>query len=274
MPELPEVETARRLLAKWLRGARIVRAAAEDARGILEGSPAAFARALARRDVRGVSRRGKWLRIELDGGPLLFSHLGMTGRWVRGEAGAPPPRWQRARLEIVQRGRAATIGYVDPRRFGTLIVAREDLSAWTELGPDPLVDGLDPAVLGAALARRRTTVKEALMDQRVLAGIGNIQATEALWRARIDPRSRTGALSPADVRAIARGLTWTIERTLADAARHGDDVAYVSDEAGDNPFSVYGRKGEPCPRCRAPLARIALGGRTTTFCAGCQRRRA
>jgi formamidopyrimidine-DNA glycosylase len=103
------------------------------------------------------------------------------------------------------------------------------------------------------------------MDQTVLAGVGNIQAIEALWKAGVDPRSRAAALETGDVRRIASGLRWTIKRTLADLAKNGMDE-------GESPFRIYGRKGEPCPRCGEALERIILGGRTTTFCPGCQRR--
>ena len=103
------------------------------------------------------------------------------------------------------------------------------------------------------------------MDQSVLAGVGNIQATEALWHARIDPRSPAGALAPRDVAAVVRGLRWTITRTIADLEKGRN--------AEDDPFVIYGHKGEPCRRCRTTLVRVVLGGRTTTFCPGCQRAR-
>ena len=103
------------------------------------------------------------------------------------------------------------------------------------------------------------------MDQRVLAGVGNIQAIEALWKAKIDPRSRASTLERADVVRIAAGLRWTIARTLADLEKGDDGV--------ENPFTIYGRRGTPCPRCKTLLARVELGGRTTTFCPGCQTRK-
>lgn len=273
MPELPEVEIARRHLSRWAAGATVFRASAPDGRGILGGSPAAFATALARVVVEEIERRGKWLRLSLARGKrrvFLFSHLGMTGRWVRRDAAAPAERWERARLDLAKKGKTSSVRYVDPRRFGRIVVAREDIPSWTELGPDPLADGIDVAVLAERLWKRKLTVKEVLMDQSVLAGVGNIQATEALWRAKIDPRSRADALAPSDVRAIARGIEWTIARTLADAEKHGDEIGYVSDADGENPFTVYGRKGQRCPRCKDVFVRYALGGRTTTSCPGCQ----
>lgn len=273
MPELPEVETARRLLARWVGGATIERARAHDARRVLVGSAAGFARALAGQKVERVGRRGKWLRLELDGGASLFSHLGLTGRWVKRPAAEPAVPWERVRLDVSKRGRTTSVRYVDPRRFGRLVVSRTELREWKRLGPDPLSDGIDVEALATALSRRKVSVKEALMDQAVLAGVGNIQATEALWRAKLDPRSRSNRVTKADVRAIARAILWTIRRTLADAAKDGDEIGYVQDAGGRNPFRVYGRKGEPCPRCRAKLVRVVVGGRGTTLCPRCQVRR-
>jgi formamidopyrimidine-DNA glycosylase len=252
MPELPEVEHARRCLERWLVGQTVTRA---------------FSRTLVGRDVLDVARRGKWLRLTMSEGVRLFSHLGMTGRWLRREPADGPERWERGRLDVA----ALSTRYVDPRRFGRLVVSRVDLPEWNALGPDPLVDGIDTRALGRALAKRSRTLKEALMDQGVLAGIGNILVTEALWSARLDPHSRTNALSPADVAAVARGLRAAIARGLA--LQEGDDPSYVQDAGSENPFRIYGRAGEPCPRCRTAMKRVVLGGRATTFCHGCQRRR-
>jgi formamidopyrimidine-DNA glycosylase len=265
MPELPEVELARAELARWLEGARIVGASSDD-RIVLRCSPRTFASRLTGRRVRAVDRKGKWLRVMLDDGTRLFSHLGMTGDWI---AQRDPVRFERATLEIARGRRRTNLRYADARRLGRLVVSSEDIAAWSALGPDPLAEGIDVDRLSEKLARRKKrSIKEALMDQSVLAGVGNIQATEALWHARIDPRSRACALSRADLRAVARGIRWTIARTLADL-RKGSERWQDSDV---NPFVVYGRKGEPCPRCKTPLSRVMLGGRTTTFCAGCQRR--
>jgi formamidopyrimidine-DNA glycosylase len=184
----------------------------------------------------------------------------MTGGWVHRRSGAPKERSERARLDVIRGGRSSSVRYLDSRRFGRLVVAREDIAEWRALGPDPLVDGIRSRFLADALGRSRRTVKDALMDQSLLAGIGNIWVTEALWRARIDPRSRSNALSHGDVTEIARGLRAELEHELAQR----------ENEEWDDAFSVYGRGGQPCPRCQSPLVRIVLGGRTTTFCEGCQ----
>jgi formamidopyrimidine-DNA glycosylase len=260
MPELPDVEHARKNLHRWLRGARIVSARSKDARILRPGSGAAFARALNGHRVVEVERRGKWLRIELDGGGRLFSHLGMTGDWVKLDVGAASQPSERARFEVKKGNRTSSVRYLDARRFGRLVVARDDIPEWTELGPDPLHEGISATSLAQVFASRKRTVKEVLMDQSVLAGVGNILAIDALWRARLDPRSRSDALSKTQIGAVVRALRAVIKRELADLER--DD--------GEIRFDVYGRAGKPCPRCKTTLSHIVLGGRGTTFCSGCQ----
>jgi formamidopyrimidine-DNA glycosylase len=266
MPELPDVETTRRALKRWLVGAIVTAADTEDARLSRPASPRAFARALVGRTFERIERRGKWLRIDLDDGGKVFSHLGMTGDWVRVAIGAPLVRFERARIDVVLRGRAFSVRYADARRFGRLLAVREDIADWTALGPDPLADGIDLGRFSEALAKGRRAVKEIVMDQRVLSGVGNILATEALWIAQIDPRSPGNALLlPADARAIARGVRLAIARELADRKRYTG--------ARLDSFLVYGRAQQPCPRCGTRLSRVVLGGRTTVFCRGCQVRR-
>jgi formamidopyrimidine-DNA glycosylase len=187
----------------------------------------------------------------------------MTGDWVERPPEAPKERSERARLDLVRRGRRSSVRYLDSRRFGRLVVAKDDIAEWRALGPDPLVDGIRSRSLAKALGRSRRAVKDALMDQSLLAGIGNILVTEALWRARIDPRAPSNALSREDVAAIARGLR----------AELGHELAQREQPEWDDAFSVYGRAGQLCPRCESTLVRIVLGGRGTTFCQTCQMRR-
>jgi formamidopyrimidine-DNA glycosylase len=131
------------------------------------------------------------------------------------------------------------------------------------LGPDPVVDGIDVDRLVAVLKRTKRTIKETLLDQRVLAGIGNIHAVEALWHARIDPRRPAKSVSLAELKRLTKGIDRTIAHALAHAK--GDEITYVEDAGAENPFYVYGRGGEPCPRCKTALSSIVLGGRTTVF---------
>lgn len=275
MPELPEVEHTRKNLERWMRGGLLVAVRTSDARIVRPLEPGTFIRRLQGRKVETIERRGKWIRLGLDDDQKLFIHLGMTG-WFEHGAGAvasnplmnarrlgQPLRFERVRFEVMKAGRRSSIVYVDPRRWGRMVLSKQEISTWLELGPDPLEEGIDPKGLSMKLARRKKgSIKEALMDQRLLAGVGNIQAVEALWKAGIDPRSRASALDVADMSAIARGLRWTFRRTLADLAR--------PKKGSKNPFCIYGRKGEPCPRCGETLEGVELGGRSTTYCPGCQ----
>jgi formamidopyrimidine-DNA glycosylase len=275
MPELPEVEVARRNLALWLEGARVVGARVHDRRVVRGASGGSLARSLVDRRVLGVSRRGKWLRITLDDGQRVFSHLGMTGKWVLRPSSLVRVRFERARLDVTLRGRRRSVRYLDPRLFGRIVVAANDISQWVALGPDPLTDGIDVDALAASLARRKRSIKEAIMDQSILAGIGNIQATEALWRARIDPRTRSDRVTRGQLVALARAIRATIAAALADAwgaepAPRGREITYVEEAGAPNPFRIYGRAGTPCPRCRRQLQRIVLGGRGTVLCPHCQ----
>ena len=262
MPELPDVEIARRHLHRWLTGATVTAAACTDACIARPGKPGLFARTLTGRVVAGVSRKGKWLRVDLDDGRRLFSHLGMTGDWVRVARGAPAQRSERARIDVSARGRDASVRYVDPRRFGRLIAAWDDIDDWASLGPDPLAEGIDVGRLASILASTRRSVKEVLMDQRVLAGVGNILATEALWMARIDPRSAGRTLSVRDARGIADRVRQAIQRELP--------VHRAARDLRSQSFLVYGKAGRPCPRCGERVASVVLGGRTTAFCPKCQ----
>ncbi len=229
MPELPEVEIAARNLRRWAEGKRISRVATDPraARIFRPGDRGAFARALAGARLEKVDRRGKHLLVTLAdrrGHPVgLWSHLGMTGKWVLREASDPEPTHARVRLDLDD-GR--TLLYLDPRLFGRQrIVPRADFAALPEvaaLGPDPVHDGIDPGRLAERLRATRRAVKVALLDQAVLAGVGNIHASESLFAARIDPRrARWGALPGRGPRAGQghRGVAPPRDR---DAGRSGD----------------------------------------------------
>ncbi|MDB4964330.1 MAG: Formamidopyrimidine-DNA glycosylase [Myxococcales bacterium] len=268
MPELPEVEVARRNLEKWLRGAKLTHVELSP-RIYYGGSAPLYARRLTGRRISAVERRGKWLRLVTDGEPTLYSHLGMTGKWVLRKHDDPPQRFERARLDSARR----SVRYLDPRLFGRIYGISGNATpppAFTALGPDALTDGIDPAVLHARLSRIKRSVKEALLDQTILAGVGNIQAAEGLWRARIHPERAASSLSPAEVRALARGLEGSIRDTLA--REDSPEITYVEEAGADNPFDVYGKEGQPCPRCKTTLRRIVQGGRSTVYCPRCQPR--
>jgi formamidopyrimidine-DNA glycosylase len=281
MPELPEVEVAARNLRRWTEGRR-VRAVAAGATAIArDAGPDGLASLVGAR-FTGVDRVGKHLLLRLGRGAGrgrevigLWSHLGMTGKWVRRARGSEPPRFSHARLVLDD---GATLHYCDLRRFGRLRLvpgARfEDVPTLAALGPDPLRDGVDAVRLHARLARVGLPIKVALLDQTILAGVGNIQASEACFRARLDPRRPARALTRPELGRLARGLRASIDFTLARFAEDGADagdgaIVYVEEDRKSNPFLVYGRAALPCPRCRAPIKRIVQATRSTFFCEAC-----
>jgi formamidopyrimidine-DNA glycosylase len=274
MPELPEVEIAARNLRRWAEGRRVEEVSTDRraARIFRPGSAAAFARAVTGRRVAAVRRLGKQLLVTLgDGAPLgLVSHLGMTGKWLRRAPGEEAPSHSRARLRLDD---GAWLHYRDPRLFGRLrLVSGARFEALPEiraLGPDPLEEGIDRERLAAALRRTGRAVKPALLDQRILPGVGNIQAAEALFRAGIDPRRRARRLERAEVGRLAAAVLDSVREAIA--AQESPEIAYV-EEGGENPFLVYAREGEPCPRCRrGTVRRIVQAQRSTFFCPRCQR---
>ena len=269
MPELPEVEFARKQLSRWLTKGKIARATIADARILDAGVKSAdVVRALRGKTIRDVVRRGKWLRIALDKG-IIFSHFGMTGKWVLAEVDEPV-RFEKVRIDVEQAKKRRSVCYIDPRLFGRFVVTENDLKAWTALGPDPLLDGIDAEALHQKLQKRKIAIKQALLDQTVLAGIGNIQATEALFFARIDPRRPAPDITRTETKALGAGMMRAIRETLA--LQTGPTLAYVEDAGAKNPFKIYGHGGDLCPRCRkAKLAKIVLAGRGTVFCPNCQK---
>jgi formamidopyrimidine-DNA glycosylase len=278
VPELPEVEIAARNLRRWTTG-RSIRAADADATAIVR--PRGLA-ALVDTRVRAVDRVGKHLLVTLARGRAggeaivgLWSHLGMTGKWLRRAPGVSPARFSHARLTLDD---GSVLHYCDMRRFGRLRVvpgARWDaIPTLAALGPDPLRDGVDAAKLHGRLARVRLPVKVALLDQTVLAGVGNIQASEACFGARLDPRRAASSLTRAEVGRLARAILSSIRYTLARFAKDGADagdgeIVYVEENRESNPFKVYGRAGAPCPRCGGTIKRIVQAQRSTFFCAAC-----
>lgn len=268
MPELPEVESAARSLRRWLDGATVEKAQAAATR-IFRGSDSTlFERELVGRRFAKVERRGKYLLIFFDGDVGLLSHLGMTGKWVC-NSGEQAPSHERARLVL---STGDSVSYDDPRQFGRMAIhSASELLSLPEiraLGPDPLVDGVDSDVLFGQLQRSSRPVKVALMDQALIAGIGNIQATEGLFNARVHPARTCQSLSFAEVRAIVAGLETSIKRTLDIAG--DEEIRYVSEANADNPFLIYGRAGSACPRCGTVLENMTLGGRASVLCPRCQ----
>lgn len=282
MPELPEVEVASRNLRRWMDQRKIHNVEAlEGSKRIFRPETASAMDALVGGRFREVRRVGKniLMTLETRSGPAgLWSHLGLTGKWVHRAAGTPEPPFARVAIELDDR---SSLYYVDTRIFGRLRLvpgaAFEEIPEISALGPDPLNDGIDARELHAKLAKISKAIKVAIMDQALLPGIGNIQAIEGLHRAGIDPRRPAKSLSQADVNHLRKGLLDSIEFTLASFAADGadggaSDITYVEERRSPNPFLIYGRKGEPCPRCKkGVITRIVQAQRATYFCPNCQK---
>ena len=260
MPELPEVEQARRLLETHARGrvVREVRALHPALRRSLP--PRSAGRAAGRRIVR-VERRAKHQLLHLDDGALLHVHFRMSGDWLIGRVGDALHRHARAIIELDDDTR---ISLIDPRALGTIIYRPAGADGVPLLGPEPLDPAFGGALLRSGFASRRGAVKPALLDQRVVAGIGNIYAVEALWRARIDPRTTARTLRSARLERLADALRDVVRDALETPARYSDPDA-------NSRFEVYDREGQRCRRCGRRVRRIAQAGRSTYFCGGCQR---
>ena len=260
MPELPEVEQARRLLERHALG-RVVRALRALHPALRRSlPPRAAARAVGRRIVR-IERRAKHQLLHLDDGGLLHVHFRMSGDWLIQRAGDAVHPHARAMLELDDDTR---ISLVDPRALGTIVHCRAGAEVGVPmLGPEPMDPAFDGARLRASFATRRGAVKPALLDQRVVAGIGNIYAVEALWRARIDPRTPARTMRSARLERLAAALREVVLEALETPARYSDPDARTT-------FDVYDREGDRCGRCGRRIRRIAQAGRSTYFCSGCQ----
>jgi formamidopyrimidine-DNA glycosylase len=278
MPELPEVETVRRGLAPAMEGARFAKVEVRrpDLRWAL---PKDFAKRLEGQKVEGLGRRAKYLLADLSSGEVLLMHLGMSGSFRVGHDSRPgiyhhERSKDKAHDHVVfHMSNGETVTFNDPRRFGFMkLIARDTLDRephLAPLGPEPLGNAFDAAMLAKACAGRKTSLKSALSDQHVVAGLGNIYVCEALYRARLSPKRRASTSADALVEAIRAVLT--------DAIRAGGsslrDHRRADGSLGDfqHNFSVYDREGEPCPKCKGTVKRIVQQGRSTFFCPKCQK---
>jgi formamidopyrimidine-DNA glycosylase len=273
VPELPEVETVRLGLEPALVGRRLERVEIVDPRLTRPLDPAAVARGLEGERVAALERRGKYLVVRFESGRVLLIHLRMTGSLRHAPAGTlVDDPYRRA---VVRLDDGSDVAYRDVRRFGTwLLVEPHELDPYLaeRLGPEPLAAAFTASELAARLRGRRAPVKAALLDQRTLAGMGNIYVDEALWRARVHPLTPAGELSARAIGRVRDGILDALRMgiarqgaTLRDYARPDGKPGAMQDE-----FAVYGRDGEPCPRCGTLIAKTRAGGRGTWYCPRCQ----
>jgi formamidopyrimidine-DNA glycosylase len=271
MPELPEVETTVRGLEKVLKGRRLRHV--EPRRGDLRRPfPPDLGQRLTGATVTSLGRRAKYGLIDTDRGDTLVFHLGMSGHWR-----VDPTDIGKHDHLLIETDEGRRLSLRDPRRFGSVdVVPTAELSDWPAfkaLGPEPLGGTIDGAWLKRKFEGRTAAVTLLLLDQRVVAGIGNIYACEALFRARIDPRKAAGRVSKPKLDALAEAIPAVLEdairaggSTLKDFAAPDGELGYFSKQ-----FDVYDREGEPCRGCKGKVRRIVQGGRSTFFCGTCQR---
>ncbi|MGI9116761.1 MAG: bifunctional DNA-formamidopyrimidine glycosylase/DNA-(apurinic or apyrimidinic site) lyase [Gaiellales bacterium] len=270
MPELPEVETVRRRLQPHLEGRRIRRVEVRDARLVGREDPRRVEQRLTGRSIAALDRRGKYLLLRLDDGETLISHLRMTGNWLI-PAGDEPPH-VRAVIELDD---GAVAMYADARRFGTwdlLSDAAAEAYLAARLGPEPIDAAFDGAVLRAAFKGRQAPVKALLLDQRLVAGIGNIYADEALNAACIHPDRPAGRLTRPQCDRLAEAVRQALEEGIR--AQGSSIRDFRSPDGGygsmQERFRVYGRDGEPCVACGAEIVKTRCAGRGTHVCPVCQ----
>jgi formamidopyrimidine-DNA glycosylase len=271
VPELPEVEIQRRSLARWVAGETVTAIEVVDPALVGLGEIEALGLPAA---IGSIARRGKLLLVDIHPAAgesaVLAIHLRMTGKIVRVPVGAPDRRFTRATLHLSS---GARLQFVDPRRLGRWgLGAMEAALAWAgadRWGPDALLEPSDAAALASRVGRGRQPIKVALMDQQRIAGLGNIAASEICFLAGVAPSTPAGAL-PAEAWArLAPAVTEFLNATIE--AEESEEIAYIQERGAPNPFRVYGRRGEPCPRCEVPIQRAVFAGRSTYFCAACQR---
>jgi formamidopyrimidine-DNA glycosylase len=288
MPELPEVETVRRGLAPAMEGARFAKV--EVRRGDLRWPlPKGFAQRLDGKTVEGLGRRAKYLLADLSSGEVLLMHLGMSGSFRVGKDAKPGVYYhERSKSTahdhiVFHMSNGATVTFNDPRRFGSMkLVPRAKLDQeplLRSLGPEPLGNEFDAAMLAKACVGKKTSLKAALSDQRVVAGLGNIYVCEALFRAQLSPKRRASTIADRHGKPNERAerLVDAIKAVLGDAIEAGGsslrDHRRADGSLGDfqHNFRVYDREGEPCPNCKGRIKRIVQVGRSTFYCPSCQK---
>ncbi len=266
MPELPEIELATKRFREAAVGRTIV--AVHVMHKALEKSLTNEAKsALYDRKVVTVNRRAKIQLGELDNGAVLEVHFRLTGDWSVGDGGDDYEKHERGRI-VFDNGKR--ISLIDPRAFGVIKLHAPGELKLPRLGIEPLSSDFTSEALRLALAKRSIPIKQALLDQKIIAGLGNIYAAEALWEARMSPELASNSLSKASISKLTNAIVSVLKR--APAARYYYDGNSSSSRDADFAWRVYDREGEPCVQCGSAIERIGQGGRSTYYCPTCQRR--
>ena len=283
MPELPEVETVRRGLQPHLEGAVLARVI-QNRPDLRFPLPEDFVHRLTGARVNTLERRAKYLLAALDTGETLVAHLGMTGRFLVGEmkpGGFAPPAGDDPKHThlVFETDKGGRIAFNDARRFGYMDLVRTDQLGehpyFRGLGPEPLGEAFNAAAFAAAVKGKSQNIKVTLLDQRIVAGLGNIYVCEALHRAHVHPERPAGALKPAEVRRLVEAAKQVLGEAIVAGGSTLRDFRAADGELGyfQHNFRVYGREDAPCPTpgCRGIIRRIVQGGRSTFFCPVCQK---
>jgi formamidopyrimidine-DNA glycosylase len=277
VPELPEVETVRAGLERHVVGRTVATATVLNPRAVRRdpAGPEGFAAVMAGRPLRSAQRRGKYLWLALDADEALLAHLGMSGQLLVGDPERPLSPHVRARFTFTDGG--PDLRFTDQRTFGHLMMCALDgvPEPIAHIAPDPLEPAFDSGAFAARLTRRRTGIKRALLDQSLISGIGNIYADEALWRARLHWARPTETLRRGEVSRLLEAVRDVLTEALK-AGGTSFDALYVNvnGESGyfDRSLNAYGREGEPCDRCVAPIRRDTFMNRSAYSCPRCQPR--
>ncbi len=272
MPELPEVEVIRRALAPQLQGRRIVALACGEKRLRAHSSPEVLREWLPGRRIVRLTRRGKYLLLELEGGVTVLLHLGMTGRLLLGHLGEDKALPHVHLTLTLEDGNCLL--FQDVRRFGQILVypPGETPTPLARVGQEPFSRRVTKAWLQEQARHRRRPIKNFLLDGRILAGIGNIYAAEILFAAGLHPETPVGDLTLEDWEAVLKATRRILKRAIARGGTTVNDYLQPGGTTGlfQVELAVYGREGEPCTRCRAPIQRLVQAGRSTFYCPRCQ----
>jgi formamidopyrimidine-DNA glycosylase len=273
MPELPEVETIRSDLERDVLGRRFTEVEVLWPGSVDRPAPAALGDALRGRVITALERRGKFLILRLNGGAALVVHLRMTGRLRRHPAGAPRDRHARVMLTLDD---GSELHFDDQRKFGRLYAVPDEAGlqdVLKKLGPEPMLPGFSRDALRESLLLHKSQLKPLLMDQGFLAGLGNIYADEALWRARLHPLRRSNTLTPQEVTRLYEGIVGALRQGIENRGTTLTSYQDIAGTSGQNQeeLFVFRREGQPCPHCGTPIQKIRVGGRATHFCPRCQK---